>query len=232
MLDILEDNFLSQLVSEPTCENSILDLVIVSQDHLINNVTVGEHLGSCDYKVVRVEVNSTTDVFENKTFVPNLRRCNFEHLRSALSHLSMPATAQVEEAWSYLKNKLLTQQSNFMPYCEKRPNNNKNHPWFNIEIKQALKERNNLHKHMKLLHSSENTKLYNEARRRVKTLIKQTKRRYEKNITSESKNAKMFFRYLNNKKNIRSGIGPLKDSTGILVTNNQNMAGVLNNYFS
>merc|ERR1711911_493413 len=122
-------------------------------------------------------------------------------------------TDQVEEARHYFKDQLLTQQNNFVPVCEKRPNNNKNHPWFNIEIKRALNQRNSLHKRTKTQGSPETIRLYNESRRRVKTLIRQAKRRYEVNIASESKNnAKMFFRYINNKKNIRSGIGPLKDS--------------------
>ena len=164
--------------------------------------------------------------------MPNFKRGNFEDLRSALSHLSLPTTDQVEEVWSYFKNQLLTQQRNFIPYCEKRPSNNKNHPWFNTEIKRALQLRNNLHKRMKLQRSSENIGLYNEARRRVKAIIKQAKRSYEVNIAAESKNnAKMFFRYINTKKHIRSGIGPLKDSAGNLVTNDQCMASMLNNYF-
>ena len=233
MLDFLEDNFLNQLVSEPTRENNILDLVIASQDHLITNVIVGEHLGSCDHKVVRAEINTATNIVENKTFVPNFRRGNFERLRSELSNLSLPATEHVQDLWSYFKNNLLTQQSNFIPYCEKRPSNNKNHPWFNNEIKRALKARNNLHTRMKTLRSIENTRSYNEARRRVKTLIKQAKRRYEEHIATDSKNnAKKFFRYINSKKHIRSGIGPLKDGTGNLVTDDQNMASMLNDYFS
>ena len=233
MLEFMDDNFLSQLVAEPTRENNILDLVITSQEHLINNITVGEHLGSCDHKVVRAEINTTTNIVENTTFVPNFRRGNFERLRSALSHLSPPATAHVEDAWSYFKNQLLTQQRNFIPNCVKRPTNNKNHPWFNTEIKRALIARNNLHKHVKSLRSTENIRLYNEARRRVKTLIKQAKRRYEEDIAADSRtNAKKFFRYINNKKHIRSGIGPLKDSAGTLVTDDQKMASLLNDYFS
>ncbi len=52
--------------------------------------------------------------------------------------------------------------SNFIPYCKIKPNNDKKkHPWFNIEIKQALKERNNLHQHMRSLLSSENIRVYN-----------------------------------------------------------------------
>ncbi len=37
---------------------------------------------------------------------------------------------------------------------------------------------------------------------------------------------------MNSKKQIRSGIGPLKDSAGNLVTDDQNMANMLNDYFS
>ena len=86
---------------------------------------------------------------------------------------------------------------------------------------------------MKSLRSAENLRLYNVARQHVKTVIKQAKRRYEENIAAESKNnAKLFFSYINNKKHIRSGIGPLKDSAGTLVTDDQSMTSMLNNYFS
>ncbi len=79
MLEFLEDNFLHQAVTKPTRENNKLDLVIVSQDHLINSVTVGEHFASCDHKVIRAERN-TSKAFENKTLVPSFRRGNFKDL--------------------------------------------------------------------------------------------------------------------------------------------------------
>ncbi len=66
----------------------------------------------------------------------------------------------------------------------------------------------------------------------VTTLIKQAKRRYEEDSAADSKkNTKKFFRYINTKKQIRSGIGPLKDSAGNLVTDDQNMANMLNDFF-
>ncbi len=119
MLEFLEDNFLSQLVSEPTRENSIHDLVIVSQDHLINNVEVGEHLGSCDHKLVCSDISTIINIFENKMPVSNFRRDNSEDLRRAVLHLQLPDRAQVDETWPYFKNKLLTQQRNFVPYCKR-----------------------------------------------------------------------------------------------------------------
>ncbi len=42
----------------------------------------------------------------------------------------------------------------------------------------------------------------------------------------------MFFRYIITKKHIRSWIGPLKVIAGNLITNDQSMESVLNNYFS
>ncbi len=118
MLEFIDDNFLTQLVTEPTRENSILDLVIASQDHLINNVIVGEHLGSCDHEVVRAEISTTTNVVDNKIYVPNFRRGNFERLKSELSHLSLPASAPADDTWFYFKNHLVTHQSNSIPNCE------------------------------------------------------------------------------------------------------------------
>ena len=56
MIQFIEDNFLHQLVTESTRENNIFDLVIASQDHLVNNVEVGEHFGSCDHKLVRADI--------------------------------------------------------------------------------------------------------------------------------------------------------------------------------
>lgn len=41
------------MVTEPTHDN-IADLVIVTEDNLVNNTAVGEHLGPCDQKFVRV----------------------------------------------------------------------------------------------------------------------------------------------------------------------------------
>ena len=58
-------------MAEPTLENSILDVVIASQEYLINNVTIDDHLGSYDHKVVHNEINKVTNIVENRTFMPN-----------------------------------------------------------------------------------------------------------------------------------------------------------------
>ena len=138
MLEFIHDNFLSYLLAEPTRENNILDFVITSQEHLINSITVGEYLGSCDHRVVRAEINTTTNIVENTTL-------------------------NVSEA-HYRTCHRQPQQRNFIPNCVARSSNNKNHPWFSSKVKRALKPRNNLHKRVKSLRSTENIRFYNEAR--------------------------------------------------------------------
>lgn len=42
LLDIVHDNFLTLLVNSPTREENILDLVLASDPHIVDNLTVGE----------------------------------------------------------------------------------------------------------------------------------------------------------------------------------------------
>lgn len=59
IIELLENN-LSQMVSEPTRHNNILDFVIVTQDSLVNNIAVGEHFGSSDHKSMSIGITSQT----------------------------------------------------------------------------------------------------------------------------------------------------------------------------
>ncbi len=70
--------------------NNILDFVIVSHAHLINNGAVGEHLSSCDHKLVRAAISTITNVLKNKTLLPNFRRGNFENFRRAVLRSHLP----------------------------------------------------------------------------------------------------------------------------------------------
>jgi hypothetical protein len=42
LMDIIQDNFLTQLVTEPTREHNILDLVLSTSSDSIKNLSVGE----------------------------------------------------------------------------------------------------------------------------------------------------------------------------------------------
>lgn len=99
MTEFLEDSYLTQMVTEPILHNNILDLVIVTQDNLVRNIAVGEHLGSCDHKLVRVDIKTHINDTENKVMVPYFKRANFAGIRRHQTEMSVPNDVNADETW-------------------------------------------------------------------------------------------------------------------------------------
>ena len=53
-LECVEENFLTQLVREPTRDGAQLDLLFVNREGLVGDVMVGGHLGQSDHETIRV----------------------------------------------------------------------------------------------------------------------------------------------------------------------------------
>ena len=53
-LQCVEENFLTQLVREPTTEGAPLDLLFVNREGLVGDVMVGGRLGHSNHKIIRV----------------------------------------------------------------------------------------------------------------------------------------------------------------------------------
>ena len=70
-------------------------------------------------------------------------------------------------------------------------------------------------------------------RRETKKLIKRSKKNLEEYIAETSKsNPKEFFSYVNNKKSLTCGIGPLANDNGNHTNDENEMATILNNFFA
>ena len=52
-INLVMDNYLSQYVKEPTRESNLLDLVLTSEEAMVENVEVLEHLGNSDHNIVK-----------------------------------------------------------------------------------------------------------------------------------------------------------------------------------
>ncbi|KAK4824398.1 hypothetical protein QYF61_014058 [Mycteria americana] len=55
-LERVEDNFLTQLVREPTREGAPLDLLLVNREGLVGDVMVGGHLGCSDHNMIEFSI--------------------------------------------------------------------------------------------------------------------------------------------------------------------------------
>ena len=97
-LKIMQDNFLKQVVMEPTRGNNILDLIITNSDDTVEQVDVGGYLGNSDHREIRCKIKierATRD--KNVSKIPDFRRGNFQGLRRYLRGINW---RQMEEVRS------------------------------------------------------------------------------------------------------------------------------------
>ncbi len=79
----------------------------------------------------------------------------------------------------------------------------------------------------------EEMSLYREAEKQTAKTVRNAKRNFERKLAKEkSKNSKPFYSYLKGKTKCKSAVGPLKDREKNLISSNEGMAGILNEFFA
>ncbi len=72
----------------------------------------------------------------------------------------------------------------------------------------------------------------NEAEKKLRNLIRNAKRNFEKKLAKSHGNSKPFYAYLKKKTTTRAAVGPLRGPDNSVVTDSKGMAGILNKFFS
>jgi hypothetical protein len=102
--------------------------------------------------------------------------------------------------------------------------------WMSCDIMAAIKRKKRLWRRDRGRGISEE---YKEMEKRVKNMIRNAKRKYEKKLAdSKSGNNRQFYAYVKRKTKSRPTIGPLKDKDKKVITDDGEMAGLLNKFFS
>ena len=89
-LCLVQDNFLTQHVLDPTRAARVLDIVLSSQKEFVDNVVIQEPLGSSDHNQLHFNINIKSD----KTKVKQCRR-DFRTMFMVLCSDSTTATIQL-----------------------------------------------------------------------------------------------------------------------------------------
>ena len=234
--NILESS-LYQHIHEPTRGESILDIVLSTNDNQINNVDIGPEFSTSDHKSVFFTIECNPGVHNNSyEKVPDFRRADFDKLRTILENTDWSeiyGTQDVEQAWNMFIDILGNAITEYVPMRDRRPENNSKPKWWNIDIRNILLAKKRAYRRYKLTHSQANKLEYTRIRRETKRLIKISKKLHKLHIASNCKvNPKESFRYVREKKTLKSTIGPLLSAEGEIVTDERETADILNDYFA
>ena len=238
LLDMLGDKFWHQLVREPThIGGNTIDLVITSSPELVAGVETpsplvanGDHFM---HATTLVGPDRDNDSMEE---VPDWSKADFGAIRSDIEAINWEdefSDKSGQECLDIFYEVINRETEKNIP---KKLRRKSSRPiWMTKNIMRLLRKKRRLWKnyttHPYYRDDYESLQAYKGVQNEVKKAVKQAKRKFEKNLAkSAKKNPKQFFSYLKKKSSNRVSVGPLK--VGVeLVSDNTEMAGMLNNYF-
>ena len=84
---LTQDCFLTQHVLEPTRGGNVLDLILSSQNELVDNVKVHEPLGSSDHNQIHFNIKLTTGNTYKKQWRRNFNKGKYKVMRTYLTNI-------------------------------------------------------------------------------------------------------------------------------------------------
>jgi hypothetical protein len=179
--------------------------------------------------VVEVSVNAAAAP-TNTSQRPDWSRADWNKARQQLRDRAWKSeidSLRAEDAWLRFKTKIETVVRDCVPL--RRPRNQNRPPWMTREILQAVRKKRRLWKRDK--HKLDKTE-YREQEKKTRNLIRNAKKRFERRLAEGgASNKRPFYAYVKNRTKTRQSVGPLKNERGEKVTENLEMASLLNETF-
>jgi len=246
-VECMDENFLTQHVLQPTREENILDLVISTEEDMIEDVQVGERFGSSDHQIIRFNT-----VLEHEVEVTayqkryNYHRADYDKVRSKIREKNLTnrlAGLGIQEKWKQFVSCMNEVVEETVPTIRR---NNKKCPWVNKEVQKARRAKIKAWKRMQTIRRSnlsttgpnaarqleEATEKYVKKRNMAKTTNRKAIKDYEIKLSQNIKrDSKSFYRYMSSKQKRKAKIGPLQNDQGKIITEDEETAEMLNNYF-
>ena len=233
-LCLVQDNFLTQHVLEPTRAARVLDIVLSSQKEFVDNVVIQEPLGSSDHNQLHFNIKIKSDKTKVKQCRRDFRKGNYKEIRKRLAHIDWNDKMKnktATECWNILRGELDSAIDSFVPMKKQGKRSKKKH--LSKEAFRKIRHKQNMWRVYKHTGKDQDYVVYKEALNAATNEVRKSKRNFElklaQNIKSDSKS---FYAYVRSKQNVRDKVGPLEDNAGDKITEGILMAEELNMHFS
>jgi ribonuclease P/MRP protein subunit RPP40 len=230
-------------------EPSLIDLIFTDEALQVSDVTHHAPLGKSDHDVITFNFNCYLDYSKPKERY-SYEKADYDAMRRYLAesnwkeeYLVSGSVYNVEKSWNILKSKLMELREKFVPklkFSGKPTWKDKGSFPIDKPLQEAIRSKHTAHRHwMSAIHRDDTNAArlrYTRARNKVKTLMRQAKRRFEREIARKSKSdPKVFWKHIRNRLKTKSGVAPLleknedKDS---MKFSDEEKANILQNQFS
>jgi len=226
-----DKNFV-QLIDFPThTKGNILDLILTNVPEKIVSVWEEGRLGKSDHSIIMLEFLCKSETVDKRGEVRNWKRADWDGIKRGLSDEVWPTAEDettTEEAWRKLRCKLDELIDENVPKVKLRTRIS---GWMTRDILREIRRKRRLWKKAKD-GSAEDKYLYSEAEKKTRNMIRNAKRKEEKKLSVEKeKNSKPFYNYIKKRTKARTPIGPLKGDDGRNITDPEEMADTINEFF-
>jgi len=141
-LQSIDDNFLMQMVEEPTRKGALLELVLKNKEGLVEDVKVGGSLGSSDHEMVNFRIlhGGSRAIRRIKTL--DFKRANFGLFKELLGGIPWGRALEgrgVQESRSLFKHHFLHAQERCIPLNKKSSKGGRRPTWMSKELLVELR---------------------------------------------------------------------------------------------
>ncbi|KAK4830434.1 hypothetical protein QYF61_011142 [Mycteria americana] len=233
-LERVADNFLTQLVSEPTREGAPLDLLFTNRDGLVSDVMVGGCLGQSDHEMIEFLIRGEAARGVGKTATLDFRRADFSLFRRLVDRVPWEAALMgkgVQEGWTFFKEEVLKAQERAVRRCRKTSRRGRRLAWLTRELWLELRRKRRVYDLWKKGRATQED--YKGVARLCREKTRRAKAELELSLAAAVKdNKKHFFKYISSKRRAKENLQPLVDVGGNTVTKDEEKAEVLNAFFA
>ena len=232
-LETIGSCFLFQHVEHPTRKNNILDLVLTSDENIVDNLQVGEEFGTSDHQVIRFEVVIGAEVTKDNFKCYNYHCVDYNTIRQVAQDLGLCDSVKGDDVnadWGTFKATLLKIREMAIPLSRKRGQQCR---WATRKTTKYRRSKNKAWARYKKLNTVEAYEKYRVKLNQSTGENRRAQLNFENKLAKSIKtDNKSFFAYVRDKQRSKVRVGPLKDTAGKVITDDLTSANILNQYFS
>nr|VZH90178.1 unnamed protein product [Spirometra erinaceieuropaei] len=209
-----------------------LDLVFTKTPDSIDEIASMPPLGRSDHVVLMWDYSlfSISHTPDHKR--RNVWRGDFNQMRADLSGLDWGSlfTGSANDDWELFKNVLLQLINNHCPLTSVRLN--KRPGWLNSNLKKEINRKHKLWRKYCVTRQAECFNTYKTQRNKLRKLIMQTRREFEKNLLQKAtQNLKLLYSYLRRTTRNRHQIPLIKTTDGVEIADSRDKAAYFSRFF-